>query len=62
MKTSRRIVRMRNVSGESCRENENTVFFPKIVLFMTQRGKNMVEPNLLRITIQYDHASYILHK
>jgi hypothetical protein len=37
------LLRMRNVSDKSCRENQNThfmfkVFFPKILLFMRKRG------------------------
>jgi len=54
---SRRIIhRMRNVSGKSCRENQNTHFmfhnmFPKIVPFMRQCGKNIVEWDRPRMTI-----------
>jgi hypothetical protein len=48
---------MRNVSDESCRENQNTHsmfnnIFPKIVPFMIM-WKNMVEPDRPQMTVYY---------
>jgi len=51
------LLRMRNVSDESCRENQNTHFvfsntFPKNMLFMRKCGKT-VKPHRPQVRIQY---------
>ena len=51
------LLRMRNVSDESCRETQNThcvfkkFFFPKIVQFMRKCGKNIVQPDRPQMTV-----------
>jgi hypothetical protein len=49
---------MRSVSDKSCRENENThsVFsniFPKIVPFLKECGRKLVEPERPQMRIKY---------
>jgi len=59
------LLRMRNFSDKSCRENQNTLFmfgrffFPKIVPRVCVRmWKNIVEPDWLQMTMA--HARCIL--
>ena len=56
------LLRMRNVSDKSYRENQNTQFgfnkfFPKIMLFYEIMWKNMVQPDKLQMTRQYSACS-----
>ena len=53
------ILRMKNISDEIFRENQNThfvirFFFSKILQFMRLCGKNMVQPDRLQMTISYN--------
>jgi hypothetical protein len=57
------LLRMRDVSDKSCRENQHKHFmfnnvFPKIVLFMTYRKKYIVEPDRPQMTIKYDTCAF----
>ena len=51
------LLRMRNVSDNSCRENQNThflfsnLFFPKIMPFMRKCGKNILERGRTQMTV-----------
>ena len=55
---------MRNVSNESCRENQNTDFmfsdfFPENLVVYEIMSKNLVAPEGPQITSQY--VAYMLH-
>jgi hypothetical protein len=56
---------MRNVLDERCMENQKAYsvfnnFFPKIVPFMSERGKNMVEPDRPQKIYNTVHALCLL--
>jgi hypothetical protein len=63
------LLRMRNVSDESCRDNENTHFVFKKIFFSENRAvyeimwKNMVQPDSPQMAVQYGecvlHAGYL---
>jgi hypothetical protein len=59
------LLRMRNISGKSCRGNQTThfmfskfIFFENITVYKIM-WKSMVEPDRLQMTIQY--GAYTLH-
>ena len=50
------LLRMRNISDKSCRENQNTLFYSihfssKILPFIRKCGKNIVQPDRPQMTI-----------
>jgi len=61
------LLRVRNISDKSCRENQNTplmfnLFFSKILPFVGQCGKNAVKPDRPLMKIRHIHIAYWIPK
>jgi len=62
------LLRMNNVSDESCKESQhthfvfNTLFPPKILPFMRYCGKNILEPDRLQMPVWRMHVTCWMRK